>query len=111
MCFLSVWITPASSRVLLCDNLDGQELGCRPQLAEARKLYLARYANSKNWVAFEDFSFYRMDVLFCLIEVLQNDGDKQKERNRRGALLSNYCPKTSFPVCPQPLDLYRPESP
>ena len=32
-------------------------------VAEARKLYLARYANSKNWVDFEDFSFYRMDVL------------------------------------------------
>ena len=35
----------------------------RPEVAEARKLYLARYANSKNWVDFEDFSFYRMDVL------------------------------------------------
>jgi putative heme iron utilization protein len=33
------------------------------EVAEARKLYLARYANSKNWVDFEDFSFYRMDVL------------------------------------------------
>ena len=31
-------------------------------MAEARKLYLARYANSKYWVDFEDFSFYRMDV-------------------------------------------------
>ena len=27
------------------------------------KLYLARYANSKYWVDFEDFSFYRMDVV------------------------------------------------
>src|SRR5205807_800547 len=26
-------------------------------------LYLERYANSKYWVDFEDFSFYRMDVL------------------------------------------------
>jgi putative heme iron utilization protein len=33
------------------------------EAAEARKLYLARYANSKHWVDFEDFSFYRMDVL------------------------------------------------
>jgi heme iron utilization protein len=33
------------------------------ELAEARKLYLARYANSKYWVDFEDFSFYRMDVV------------------------------------------------
>jgi hypothetical protein len=34
-----------------------------PEVAEARRLYLARYANSKNWVDFEDFSFYRMDVV------------------------------------------------
>src|ERR1700686_2421665 len=33
------------------------------EAAEARKLYRARYANSKHWVDFEDFSFYRMDVL------------------------------------------------
>ena len=32
-------------------------------VAEARKLYLARYANSKYWVDFDDFSFYRMDVV------------------------------------------------
>lgn len=33
------------------------------EAAEARKLYLARYPNSKHWVDFEDFSFYRMDVM------------------------------------------------
>src|SRR5260370_12113201 len=33
------------------------------EIAEARKLDLERYANSKYWVDFEDFSFYRMDVL------------------------------------------------
>ena len=33
------------------------------EVAEARKLYLARYANSKYWVDFEDFSFYRMDAV------------------------------------------------
>src|SRR5204862_7313672 len=33
------------------------------EVAEARELYLARYANSKYWVDFEDFSFYRMDVV------------------------------------------------
>ena len=33
------------------------------EIAVARKLYLERYANSKYWVDFEDFSFYRMDVL------------------------------------------------
>ncbi len=35
----------------------------QPEVAEARKLYLARYANSKYWVDYEDFSFYRMDVV------------------------------------------------
>jgi len=33
------------------------------EVAEARELYLARYANSKYWVDFEDFSFYSMDVV------------------------------------------------
>jgi heme iron utilization protein len=33
------------------------------EVAEARELYLARYANSKYWVDFEDFSFYRMDLV------------------------------------------------
>jgi heme iron utilization protein len=32
-------------------------------IAESRRLYLARYPNSKNWVDFKDFSFYRMDVV------------------------------------------------
>src|SRR5437016_2298175 len=29
-----------------------------PKVEEARRLYLARYANSQYWVDFEDFSFY-----------------------------------------------------
>jgi putative heme iron utilization protein len=33
------------------------------QVAAARALYLERYANAKYWVDFEDFSFYRMDVM------------------------------------------------
>jgi len=33
------------------------------ELAEVRKLYLERHANSRYWVDFEDFSFYRMDVI------------------------------------------------
>ena len=33
------------------------------EVAETRTLYLARYSNSRNWVDFEDFSFYRMDVV------------------------------------------------
>src|ERR1700693_3580597 len=35
----------------------------KPEVPDARRLYLERYANSKYWVDFEDFSFYRMDVL------------------------------------------------
>ena len=34
-----------------------------PELAAARTVYLARYPDSKYWVDFDDFSFYRMDVL------------------------------------------------
>jgi putative heme iron utilization protein len=33
------------------------------EVTEARALYLARHANSKYWVDFEDFSFYRMQVV------------------------------------------------
>jgi hypothetical protein len=35
----------------------------QPEIADARKLYLERYANSKYWVDFDDFSFYRLDVV------------------------------------------------
>jgi putative heme iron utilization protein len=33
------------------------------EVASARSLYLTRHENSKYWVDFEDFSFYRMDVI------------------------------------------------
>jgi putative heme iron utilization protein len=49
-----------SSRVTLLGNV---RLVPEPEVAEARKLYLARHASSKYWVDFEDFSFYVMDVL------------------------------------------------
>jgi len=49
-----------ASRVSLVGNV---LLLQEPEVAEARKLYLARYAYSKYWVDFEDFSFYRMDVV------------------------------------------------
>jgi heme iron utilization protein len=49
-----------ASRVTLVGN--GLPLPA-PELGEARSLYLARHANSKYWVDFEDFSFYRMDVV------------------------------------------------
>ena len=35
----------------------------KPEVADARRLYLERYANSKYWVDFEDFSFFRMNVV------------------------------------------------
>jgi len=49
-----------SSRVTLLGNVLPVPAA---DVAEARKLYLARHANSKYWVDFEDFSFYRMDVV------------------------------------------------
>jgi len=33
------------------------------EVADARKIYLTSHTNSKYWVDFEDFSFYRMDVV------------------------------------------------
>ena len=67
---------PRASLLVTQDNGDGDPLGASrvtllgnvlplavSEVAEARKLYLARYANSKYWVDFEDFSFYRMDVV------------------------------------------------
>jgi putative heme iron utilization protein len=49
-----------ASRVTLVGNV---ALLPESEVAEARKLYLTRHVNSKYWVDFEDFSFYRMDVL------------------------------------------------
>ena len=65
-----------ASLLLRQQQTDGEPLGAsrvtllgnvlpvpKPELAEARKLYLQRHANSKYWVDFEDFSFYRVDVV------------------------------------------------
>jgi heme iron utilization protein len=49
-----------ASRVTLVGNVARIP---EPDIAQARKLYVERYANSKYWVDFEDFSFYRMDVV------------------------------------------------
>src|SRR5579871_3546929 len=67
---------PRASLLVTQDDAGGDPLGAsrvtlvgtvlpipQARAAEARKLYLARYANSKYWVDFEDFSFYRMDVV------------------------------------------------
>jgi hypothetical protein len=49
-----------ASRVTLLGNILPVPM---PEVAEARKLYLVRHANSKYWVDFDDFSLYRMDVV------------------------------------------------
>jgi len=49
-----------ASRVTLVGNVSTLP---EPEITEARRLYLERYANSKYWVDFDDFSFYRMDVI------------------------------------------------
>jgi heme iron utilization protein len=67
---------PRASLLVTQDDTDGDPLGAsritlvgkvlpmlQPEVPEARKLYLARHANSKYWVDFEDFSFHRMDVV------------------------------------------------
>ena len=67
---------PRASLLVTQDDAGGDPLGAsrvtlvgnvlpipQPEVAEARELYLARYANSKYWVDFEDFSFYRMEVV------------------------------------------------
>jgi putative heme iron utilization protein len=67
---------PRASLLVTQDDIGGDPLGAsrvtlignilplpESEMTKARELYLARYANSKYWVDFEDFSFYRMDVL------------------------------------------------
>jgi putative heme iron utilization protein len=67
---------PRASLLVIQDDTGGDPLGAsrvtlvgnvlplrESEVAQARKLYLARHANSKYWVDFEDFSFYRMDVV------------------------------------------------
>ena len=49
-----------SSRVTLIGSVNRIP---EPELAAARTAYLTHYPDSKYWVDFDDFSFYRMDVL------------------------------------------------
>src|SRR4051812_19178447 len=49
-----------SSRVTLIGTVSRVS---EPELAAARTIYLACYPNSKYWVDFEDFFFYRMELL------------------------------------------------
>jgi putative heme iron utilization protein len=67
---------PRASLLVTQDDASGDPLGASRvtlvgnvlpipeiEVADARQLYLARYTNSKYWVDFEDFSFYRLDVV------------------------------------------------
>jgi hypothetical protein len=49
----------ASRVTLLGDVVPIEE----PEVTDARRLYLASYENSKYWVDFDDFSFYRMKAV------------------------------------------------
>ena len=65
-----------ASLLVTQEDSDGEPLGAsrvtllgnvlpipEAEVTEARGIYLARHANSKYWVDFEDFSFYRMNVV------------------------------------------------
>ncbi len=67
---------PHASLLVAQQDTEGEPLGAsrvtllgdvlpvpKPELAAVRKHYLERHANSKYWVDFEDFSFYRMDIV------------------------------------------------
>jgi len=67
---------PRASLLVTRDDTDGDPLGAsrvtlvgnvlpilNTELAEAGKIYVDRHATSKYWVDFEDFSFYRMNVV------------------------------------------------
>ena len=67
---------PRASLLVTQDDASGDPLGAsrvtlvgnvrtipKAEVPESRDLYLARYANSKYWVDFEDFSFYRLDAV------------------------------------------------
>ncbi len=69
-------LDPHASLLVMQPDFDGDPLGSsrltllgnvwpvgRAREAEARQLYLARHPNSKYWVDFQDFAFYRMDVV------------------------------------------------
>ena len=49
-----------AARVTIVGNVLAMAEG---EVPEARKLYVSRYANSKHWVDFDDFFFYRMDIV------------------------------------------------
>jgi putative heme iron utilization protein len=67
---------PRASLLVIQNDADSDPLGSsrvtlvgsalpvpQSEVADARKIYLTSHANSKYWVDFEDFSFYRLDVV------------------------------------------------
>ncbi len=67
---------PRASLLVTQNDADGDPLGASrvtlvgnalpvppEEIAASRAIYLARHANSKYWVDFEDFSFYRLEVV------------------------------------------------
>jgi putative heme iron utilization protein len=67
---------PRASLLVTQDDAGGDPLGAsrvtlvgnvvpmaETEVGAARSLYLGRHANSRYWVDFEDFSFYRLDVV------------------------------------------------
>ena len=67
---------PRASLLVTQEDTEGEPLGAsrvtlvgnvlpvpNTELAGARKLFLERHANSKYWVDFEDFSFYRINAV------------------------------------------------
>src|ERR1700741_2978920 len=67
---------PRASLLVTQDDAGGDPLGAsrvtlvgsvilvpKTEVGAAREIYLARHGNSRYWVDFEDFSFYRMDVV------------------------------------------------
>jgi len=67
---------PRASLLVTQDDASGDPLGAsrvtlvgnvrtipNAEVPASRDLYLARYTNSKYWVDFEDFSFYRLEVV------------------------------------------------
>jgi hypothetical protein len=67
---------PRASLLIMQPDAEGDPLGAsrvtlvgtaaripEADVAEARELYLARHPNSRHWVDFDDFSFYRLEIV------------------------------------------------
>lgn len=67
---------PRASLLVTQSDISGDPLGAarvtllgnvlqvpESEIVKSRELYVVNYENSKHWVDFEDFSFYRMDII------------------------------------------------